>query len=271
VAGRAIGIVMGLRLTAHPFVLHPTFERLSKLPWPEQLAELKKEEIKQTILNEAPNERGVFEHYVTTSFDKMYLLSETGYEPNPEESLAAVAKRKGMEPKELAYECLLAEEGTGSLYFPLFNYSEGNLDMLHTLHKHPLTHMGLSDGGAHCGAICDGGMPTFMLTHWTRDRSRGEKMELEYVIHRQTQRTAELYGLGDRGVLAPGYRADVNLLDYDQLALDAPQVVYDLPAGGRRLIQRAQGYRMTLCHGEITFRDGQPTGVMPGRLIRGTR
>ena len=165
----------------------------------------------------------------------------------------------------------MSDEGRGALYFPLFNYSDGNLDLLHRLHQHPNTHMGLSDGGAHCGAICDGGMPTFMLTHWARDRSRGGRIPLEHIVHRQTQRTAQLYGLNDRGVLAPGYRADVNILDYDQLSLGAPEVLYDLPAGGRRLVQRASGYVATYCNGVMTYQGGAPTGKQPGQLIRGMR
>lgn len=270
-AGRAIGIVMNWRLTAHPFVLHPTFEKLASLPWEEQLAALRTDSVKKKILSESPNERGVFEHYVTTSFEKMFVLGETGYEPKPDQSIASRAQALGMEPKELAYNCMLEADGESMLYFPLFNYSDGNLDLLHTLHTHPRIRMGLSDGGAHCGAICDAGMPTFMLTHWTRDRQRGERMSLEWVIHRQTQQTAQLYGLGDRGVLLPGFRADVNIIDYDQLGLGAPQVVYDLPAGGRRLIQPAMGYRRTMCNGITTSLEGSSTGAMPGRLIRGMR
>jgi N-acyl-D-aspartate/D-glutamate deacylase len=129
--------------------------------------------------------------------------------------------------------------------------------------------MGLSDGGAHCGAVCDSGMPTFMVTHWTRDRSRGERIPLEHIVKRQTSQTAEFYGLHDRGVLAPGYLADVNIIDYDALRLEAPKMVFDLPAQGRRLVQRARGYRWTIKSGEIIMRDDAPTGAMPGKLVRG--
>ena len=163
----------------------------------------------------------------------------------------------------------MANEGEGFVYFPLFNYSDGNLDLLHTLHSHPQVRMGLSDGGAHCGAICDSGMPTFMLTHWARDRSRGPTLPLEYMVHRQTQQTASFYGLHDRGVLAPGYKADVNVLDFEALSLRAPRMIYDLPADGRRLVQRADGYVLTLLSGEVTFEDGRATGALPGRLVRG--
>jgi len=269
VAGRAIGIVMNWRITAHPFTLHPVWQRLAELPWEEHLAALKKPEIKQQILADTPEQRGVFEHYVTTTFDKMYFLSRSGYEPAPEESVAAMAAARGVSPAELAYDLMMEQEGRGMLYFPLFNYADGSLEMLHTLHQHASVLMGLSDGGAHCGAICDGGMPTFMLTHWTRDRTRGERLGLEYVVHRQTQQTARFYGMEDRGVLAAGYRADINVIDYDGLTLGPAKVTFDLPAGGRRLIQRATGYQATFCAGVLTHQMGTPTGAMPGKLVRG--
>ena len=165
----------------------------------------------------------------------------------------------------------MADGGEGLLYFPLFNYAHGDLEHLHTLHSHPLTRMGLSDGGAHCAAVCDGGMPTFMLTHWARDRVRGERLPLEHVIRRQTSETAQAFGLMDRGILAPGYRADVNVIDYDALSLARPALMRDLPAGGPRLVQRAQGYRATLTAGCVIRRDDASTGALPGRLIRGPR
>ena len=154
------------------------------------------------------------------------------------------------------------------LYFPLFNYADNDLEILRTLHTHPHTRMVLSDAGAHCGAICDGGMPTFMLTHWARDRSRGEKIALEHIVHRQTQQTAELFGFFDRGVLAPGMRADINVIDFDALTFSKPEMAYDLPAGGRRLVQKAKGYDYTLCNGVVTVEGDAFTGALPGRLVR---
>lgn len=268
-AGRAIGILMNWRVTAHPFVLHPTFQALSGLPWPELLTKLKDPEIRARILAEKPVERGVFEAYITGTFDKMFPLVDPSrdYEPEPAASLGARARATGADPKALAYDAMLEADGTRFLYFPLFNYANGNLDLLHRLHGHPRTHFGLSDGGAHCGAICDGGMPTFMLTHWARDRR--ERHSLEAIVHRQTQKTAALYGLMDRGVLAPGYRADVNVIDLDRLALLPPAVATDLPAGGRRLVQDAVGYDVTFVAGVATMRAGTPTGAMPGKLVRG--
>ena len=168
-------------------------------------------------------------------------------------------------------EILREHQGEGMLYFPLFNYSDGDLDVLHTLHRSEHTRMGLSDAGAHCGAICDGGMPTFMLTHWTRDRARGERLPLEWVVHRQTAQTAAAFGLHDRGLLRPGYRADLNVIDYDALCLERPRLVWDLPAGGRRLTQRAKGYRMTVAAGVPISERDEPTGNLPGRLLRGPR
>ncbi len=200
----------------------------------------------------------------------MYVLEEgRDYEPRPEDCLETRAAREGVQAAALAYDALMAREGTGFLYFPLFNYADGSLDLLHTLHSHPRTRMGLSDGGAHCAAICDGGMPTFMLSFWTRDRTRGPRLPLELVVHRQTAQTAALYGLKDRGLLAPGYRADVNLIDFEALALGRPELVFDLPAGGRRLVQRASGYVGTWVAGRRTMVEGRPTGALPGRLVRG--
>ena len=194
---------------------------------------------------------------------------EAGYEPAPEQSVKALAKARGVKPLEVAYDLLMEHDGEAFLYFPLFNYSDNDLDLLHRMHSHPHIRMGLSDGGAHCGAICDSGMPTFMITHWTRDRARGERLPLPWMVHRQTQQTARFYGLFDRGVLAPGYIADVNVIDYDALSLDRPVMAFDLPAGGRRLIQSAKGYVRTYKSGELLAENGQLTGALAGRLLRG--
>jgi N-acyl-D-amino-acid deacylase len=273
VAGRAIGIVMNWRLTAHPFRLHPAFHKLiwDDPPWEAVVERLKDPQVKRSIVEDTPITLGEFETYVTRSFDKMFRIgADPDYEPDPSQSVAAEAQRRGVAPELVAYEWMLEDEGQGMLYFPLFNYADGNLELLHTLHQHTQTRMGLSDGGAHCGAICDGGMPTFMLTHWARDRSRGGRIPLERIVQRQTSETARFYGLNDRGVLAPGFKADVNIIDFDGLRLQAPEVLYDLPAGGRRLVQRPEGYRATLVAGRPVFLDGQPTGTLPGRLIRGS-
>lgn len=269
VAGRSIGICMCWRGTAHPFALHPSWQALSTRPWSEQLATLRTPEFRTKLLAESAPFVGEFEAFVTKTFAKMFAIDDGfDYEPGPAASLAARAEAGGVTPTELAYDQLMTADGEGMIYFPLFNYSDGSLDPLRTLHGHPNTRFGLADGGAHCGAICDAGMPTFMLTHWTRDRERG-RLPLPHVIHRQTQQTARTYGLFDRGVLAPGYRADVNIIDYEGLSLDRPRMAWDLPAGGRRLLQDSRGYKATIVAGVPTYADGEHTGAMLGKLVRG--
>ena len=272
VAGRAIGILMSWEGTVHPFIGHPTWKQIAGLPTEERLARLRDPEIKAAMLAESPEGLTSFSRFLVSSFDKMFpFTGETDYEPKPEQSLTSrVAAIKGDGPSaaELAYDLLLQAEGRGLLYFPLMNYTSGNLDLTHELQRHPNTIMGLSDGGAHCGAICDGGMPTFMMTHWTRDRD-GDKFGLEWMVHRQTRQTAEHYGLFDRGLVQAGYRADLNLIDYEQLDVEPAKIAYDLPTGARRYVQRATGYRATICAGQVVARDGVFTGALPGRLIRG--
>jgi N-acyl-D-aspartate/D-glutamate deacylase len=154
------------------------------------------------------------------------------------------------------------------LYVPLFNYSDGDLELVRQLHLHPSTRMGLSDAGAHCGAICDGGMPTFMLTHWARDRVRGERLPLEFIIHRQTQQTAQLFNMWDRGVIAPGMKADLNVINYEQLGFSKAEMAYDFPTGARRLVQRGHGYDLTMVSGVPTVEADEFTGALPGKLVR---
>ncbi|HRE89375.1 MAG TPA: amidohydrolase family protein [Myxococcota bacterium] len=269
-AGRAIGVMMCWRGTAHPFATYPSWQAIKDLPWPEIKAKLMDPDFKAKMLAETPLDMGFFASFVTRSFDKMYLM-EGGieYEPEPSQSIAALAKASGRRPQEIAYDALMEQDAEAMLYFPLFNYANKNLDHLHALHSHPRVKMGLSDAGAHCGAVCDGGMPTFMLTHWTRDRKRGPRLELEHVIKRQTRETAEMYGLMDRGVVAVGYKADLNVIDYENLRFETPKMVFDLPAEGRRLVQDASGYVATIVSGEVIVENGKPTGVLPGKLIRG--
>ncbi len=272
VAGRSIGLCMCWRGTAHPFALHPSWQVLATRPWSEQLATLRDPSFKAKLLAETPVVVGAFESFVTQTFAKMFPMREGfDYEPDASDSLAAIASRTEGSALELAYDAMMERDGEGMIYFPLFNYGSGSLDPLHTLHGHPNTRFGLADGGAHCGAICDAGMPTFMLTHWARDRSRGPRLPLEHIVKRQTRDTAALYGLLDRGVLAPGMRADVNVIDYENLRLGPPRMAWDLPAGGRRLLQDATGYRYTVIGGEVVYIDGEHTGALPGQLIRGPR
>ncbi|MBS2023670.1 MAG: amidohydrolase family protein, partial [Deltaproteobacteria bacterium] len=251
VAGRAIGICMSLEATAHPFALHPSYLELADKPVAERIEAMRDPALRAKLLSEEPFDMGEFPRFITRTFNKMYVMRpDNDYEPRFEESLEHLARAKGVTPLELAYELLLAG---GMLYFPLFNFSNGDLEVLRELHLHPRTRMGLSDAGAHCGAICDGGMPTFMLTHWARDRRRGERMPLEHLVHRQTRQTAEFFGLTDRGVLAPGLKGDLNVIDLERLSLTPAQMIHDLPAGGRRLMQRARGYEATICSGVIVL------------------
>jgi N-acyl-D-aspartate/D-glutamate deacylase len=230
-------------------------------------------ERRRRIVEDVPDDGGLFRHVVLDKLHRIYPVdgADIDYEPLASASVAAIAAATGVAPMALLLDQLTSADGNGMIYAPFFNYSYGDLSMTYEATLHDRTRMGLSDAGAHCGAICDGGTPTFMLTHWTRDRTRGPKLPLEYVVRRQTQQTADLFGLRDRGVIAPGMRADINLIDYDALAFDLPRMAFDLPAGGRRLVQKAQGYRAVFVAGEQTVADDEFTGALPGSLIRGPR
>jgi N-acyl-D-aspartate/D-glutamate deacylase len=197
------------------------------------------------------------------------VMGMPDYEPTPETSIAAIAERTGRAPEEVCLDHLLTNDGHAMIYVPVLNYSEGNLEPARAMMSHPDCVPGLSDGGAHVGTICDGSFPTTLLTYWTRDRTRGPRLALERIFQLQARDTARVVGLYDRGVIAPGYRADLNVIDYDRLTLHAPEVAYDLPAGGKRLLQRASGYTATVVAGEVTYRDGVATDALPGRLLRG--
>jgi N-acyl-D-aspartate/D-glutamate deacylase len=207
-----------------------------------------------------------------TKWDRIFPLGDPpDYEPPAETSIAAMAAQKGRKPAEVAYDLLLENGGKSILYRPLSNYTYGTLDTVHDMMCHPNTLIGLGDGGAHVGILCDASATTYMLTHWTRDRRRGPRVPLPWAIKRLTRDNARAIGLDDRGILRRGAKADINVIDYDRLSLHSPEVVYDLPAGGRRLIQRIDGYVATLVSGKIVMRDGQSTGVLPGRLVRGSQ
>jgi len=271
VAGRSIGILYCLQGSVHPLLFHPAYAEIRHLPLDEQLVALAEPERRRRITDEIPADGGLFEKIVVHKADGMWLVdgSDIDYEPDRDHSVAAIAARTGRSAAAVILEQLTSDQGRGMIYAPFFNYSYGDLSMTYEAHLHPHTRMGLSDAGAHCGAICDGGMPTFMLTHWARDRQRGPRLPLELVIHRQTQQTARFYGLHDRGLVAPGMRADLNLIDFDGLGFDVPRMAHDLPAGGRRLVQKGRGYRATFVAGGQTVADDEFTGDLPGRLIRG--
>ena len=273
VAGRSIGILYCLQGSVHPLLFHPAYQEIADLPLAERLVALAEPERRRRIIDEIPDDGGFFQSAVLNGLGRIWLVDgeNIDYEPDAVDSVAAVAARAGVPAMQLVLDQLTAHDGNGMLYAPFFNYSYGDLSFTEAVTRHPHTRMGLSDGGAHCGAICDGGMPTFMLTHWTRDRTRGEKLPLEYVVHRQTSQTAALYGIADRGVVAPGMRADLNLIDYGRLGFEVPRMAYDLPAGGRRIVQKARGYVGTWVAGVQTVDHDEFTGATPGTLLRAGR
>ena len=273
IAGRTIGILYCLHGSVHPLLFHPAYAEVAALPMAERLRALAEPERRRRIVHDVPDDGGLFDAVVTRKLDRMFPVdgADIDYEPGPSSSVAARAGAAGIPPMQLILDQLTSRDGNGMLYAPFFNYAYGDLSMTYEATQHPRTRMGLSDAGAHCGAICDGGTPTFMLTHWTRDRSRGPRLPLEHIVHRQTRQTAELYGLTDRGLVAPGMRADLNLIDDGALTFELPRMAFDLPAAGRRLVQKARGYRAVFVNGVQTVEDDEFTGALPGRLIRGPR
>jgi len=269
---RATGVLLGLTATLNPFSFHPSFKPLVNLSHEAKLAALSDPGMRSQLLSESTLMTEGLVGEILTSWQKMFRLGEpANYEPAPEESFAGIAEATGRRPEEVAYDAMLADNGRALIYHPLFNYQPGDLSFVEQMLDHPHTVMGLSDGGAHCGVISDASFPTTLIQHWGRDRTRGRKLPLERLVRMQTRDTAELVGLRDRGVLAAGYKADINVIDFDNLALHEPRVEYDLPAGGRRLVQRATGYVATIVSGEVAFRNGEPTGALNGRLIRGAQ
>lgn len=276
IALRGNGIIMAWQGTVHPFRLKPSYQAIAELPWEEQRAKLLDPAFKAQLLAEQSDFSTVNQDIIglimvvcggwTMQFE---MDADFNYEPQADESIAARAAAAGVPADEYAYDLLTRDGGTGFIYLPILNYADGNLDFLEPLQHSDDTVNSLSDGGAHCGTICDAASPTFMLQHWVRDRKRGGKISLENAVKRQCRDTARLYGLDDRGVIAPGYLADLNVIDLDAVKLGKPWLAFDLPAGGKRLLQRAEGYVCTIKTGVVTFRDGKWTGSTPGGLIRG--
>ena len=270
VAGRPVGLMLGLQGSAHPFVSRPSYRAISALPLAEKVAALRDPRLRARLIAEPPEDGHPLINSLVGAYHKMFELGDPpNYEPDPKNSLGTRAEALSVNPEELVYDGLLRDDGHAFLYFPMLNYSAGNLDAVRTMLTSPNTLSGLSDGGAHVGAICDVSLPTFMLTHWARDRVRGPKLNLEEIVRSQTKDTAEAVGLMDRGVLKPGYLADINLIDFQRLSLRPPVMAYDLPTGARRLMQDAEGYVATIKSGQVIYRNGQPTGALPGRLVRG--
>ncbi len=276
IALRGNGIVMAWQGTVHPFRLKPSIQAIAELPWEEQKAKLLDPAFKAQVLAEEHDFSEVNQDIiglimvVCGGWNMQYEMGpEFNYEPTAEESILARAAAAGKSGDEYAYDLLCEGGGKGFIYLPILNYADGNLDFLEALQNSDDTVNSLSDGGAHCGTICDAASPTFMLQHWVRDRKRGGKISLENAVKRQCRDTARLYGLDDRGVLAPGYLADINVIDLEAVKLGKPWLAFDLPAGGKRLLQKAEGYVCTIKGGVVTFKDGTWTGATPGGLIRG--
>ncbi|MCU0271162.1 MAG: amidohydrolase family protein [Acidimicrobiales bacterium] len=274
VAVRPTGLLAGHQTTYNLFDVIPAYAELRArgLPFEELVVELRRPEVRAAIVGWQPDAET--EARLAAAYEVTYVMGAAGdagpdYEPGPEHRLASVAAREGRSPLEVAYDAMLEDEGRAMLLVPILNYSEGSLEPTREMMLHPRAVIGLSDGGAHVGVICDASAPTYLLTHWTRDRTRGEKLPLEWVVRKQTRDTARLYGMADRGTLEPGMLADVNVIDYEHLRLENPVMAADLPAGGKRLLQRARGYVATVKRGVVTYRDGCDTGARPGRLVRG--
>lgn len=275
IALRGNGIIMAWRGTVHPFLFKPAWKEIAELSWDEKLAKLKDAEFKQRMIeqdsdfSEAQPDLLPLLMVVAGGWSVQFeMMDGFNYEPTAQESIAARAEAAGMSGPQYTYELLMRDEGAGFIYFPILNYADGNLDFLEALQHRDDTVNSLSDGGAHCGTICDAASPTFMLEHWVRDRARGT-ISLAHAIKRQCHDTARLYGLNDRGVLAPGYLADINVIDMERLKLEKPWLAFDLPAGGKRLLQKANGYDWTIKSGRVTFVKGKVTDARPGGLIRG--
>ena len=270
VPGRPIGLLLGFELTMNPFMICPSYQALSPLPVAEKLQALREPELRRKIITEAQAPSDHPAAPLLRNFETMFVMGDPpNYEPGPDRLLAARARAAGVTPQDLAYDEMLKEEGRAVLILPVMNFVERNLDVTLEMVSHEHTVLGLGDGGAHLGYLCDASLPTFMLTHFVRDRALGNKLTLGAAVKALTVDTARVVGLLDRGRIAPGYKADLNIIDWDRLNLRPPTVAYDLPSGGRRLTQDSVGYIATIVNGVVVYRDGAPTGAFPGRLVRG--
>lgn len=268
---RPTGMLFGLRSSFHPFMAHPSFRAIWDLPLAEKVAKLLTPEFRATLLAEEPQSKQKSAISLATAFHQMYRLGSTpDYEPPREASALSTAERERRTPQEVVLDWMLEDDGQALLFSPLGSYVDHNHDAIREMLEHPASVVGLGDGGAHCGLICDASFPTYLLTHWARDRTRGERLPVELLVHKQTQATALAYGFDDRGVLAPGMLADVNMIDLEGLTLHAPHMVNDLPAGGRRLLQNVDGYLATIKAGEVVAEGGELTGARPGRTVVAT-
>ena len=258
----------------NPFSFRPSYKRLAKLPTEERLARLRDPEVRKRILSEKGQTSdlriALIQGLIENGLHRVFPLGDPpNYEPDPSTSIQARAEREGRDPHAVLYDAMLELDGRQLMMLTLVGYADGDLEAVRSMLEHPASVFGLADGGAHCGAICDASMTTSLLTHWARDRTRGPLLSVESAVQKMTSSTAELYGLADRGIVAPGMKADLNVIDFDRLNLALPELVHDLPANGRRFIQRATGYTATIVSGEVILENGEHTGALPGKLIRG--
>jgi len=272
IAGRPTGVLHGLQSNFHIFVGHPTWRReLAHLPFPEKVRALQNPDTRKKLLAEESAIRPMGNTIEQLLWRIFPLGDVPNYEPDREQSVAGMAEAAGVSPVEMMYDLLLRDGGKELFYQPLGGYVTYNFDFFRKNMEHPNVLFGLSDGGAHCGVIADAGMPTFILMHWGRDRTKGVRFPLEFLVRKLTSDTARAYGMHNRGALKPGYLADINVIDFAKLRLHRPEAIHDLPTGGRRLVQRVEGYRYTVKSGEVTFENGEFTGTLPGSLVRGGR
>jgi N-acyl-D-aspartate/D-glutamate deacylase len=273
VGARPVNILLSWEGTINPFSFNPSYAELSMLPDDERLERLKDPAVRKAILSDEPPLMGdEFMDTIIAGWDKLYVLgTPPNYEPGPEDSIAAKAKAAGVEPAEYAYDAMMERGGKNVLFFPCFGYSANDLSRQVAMLEDEDSVISLADTGAHCGVLCDASVPTYLLSYLTRDRARGKRFDIEWSVKLHTHDTARCVGLEDRGTLEVGMKADINVIDFDNLQLDAPQIIHDLPAGGRRVFQGATGYEATIVSGEVIMENGEFTGAMPGRLIRGTR
>lgn len=272
IAGRPTGVLHGLQSNFHIFVGHPTWRsELAHLPLSEKVRAMQNPDLRQRLMAEESRIRPMG-NTIEQLLWRIFPLSDVpNYEPDREHSVAGLAEAAGVSPVGMMYDLLLRDGGKELFYQPLGGYLTYNFDFFRKNMEHPNVLFGLSDGGAHCGVIADAGMPSFILAHWGRDRTKGSRFPIEFLVRKLSSDTARAYGMNNRGVLKPGYLADVNVIDFEKLRLHRPEAVYDLPTGGRRLVQRVDGYRYTVKTGQVTFENGQFTGALPGTLVRGGR
>ena len=272
VAPRPVGMFYGLDLSFHPFAFHPSYKAIRDLPLAERVARMKDPEFRARLLSEQPEDGNPINVKTVKAFQFSFPWTDApDYEPDLSRTIGKRAREAGQRVEEYAYDLLLADEGKAVFYQPAANYREGNLDAVREMLGHPRTVVGLADGGAHYGMICDASFPTYFLQRWARDAAPAQRIPLPQAIAALTSEPAALAGLLDRGRLVPGCKADINLIDLERLKLHVPTVRHDLPAGGRRMYQGAEGYVATIVSGTVTYRNGEPTGALPGRLVRGQR